>query len=134
MGPPPWWPLLVAAGGAAGALARHAVTSALDGSPGVVAVNLAGSLLLGWIWRRASDRPPLGLALGTGFCGGLTTMSTFALDVARRLDGGDGIGAAGVVAVTVAVTVGGFVAGRRLDGALPGPDRDRVAGAGGGSP
>ncbi|MBL8047545.1 MAG: CrcB family protein [Chthonomonas sp.] len=45
-------------------------------------VNIIGSLLLGWLFARmGSDRERAEwLLAGVGFCGGLTTMSTFALE------------------------------------------------------
>jgi CrcB protein len=46
---------------------------------GTVAVNLAGSFLLGYLQGRASG-PELLTVLGTGFCGALTTFGTFALE------------------------------------------------------
>lgn len=57
---------------------------------GTLAVNLLGTLILGVVvaWRVASPhRRRLWLGLATGFCGSLTTFSTFATDVAIRLGG-----------------------------------------------
>ncbi len=69
---------------------------------GTLVANLAGSFLLGWlIVSEPSD--DLATIAGVGFCGSLTTMSTFALDAtagSRRL-------MAAVVASTIA---GGIVA------------------------
>lgn len=73
--------LLVAVGAAVGAPARYLLGLWLNGRApfpwGTFAVNVLGSMLLGLFAR-------LGLAdhayalLGTGFCGGFTTYSTFA--------------------------------------------------------
>ena len=81
-------PILVGAGGAAGALARYAVDRALDGGRrSTFAVNVVGSALLGAI--VAASPPPMTLALlGTGFCGAFTTFSSFAVNVTRALDAG----------------------------------------------
>ncbi|MFW6599155.1 fluoride efflux transporter CrcB [Propionibacteriaceae bacterium Y2011] len=78
--------LLVAGGGAAGAVARHLValgTSRLRayGFPvGTWLVNVIGSLLLGIVAGAvAGDGAPgwLLALVGTGLCGALTTFSTF---------------------------------------------------------
>jgi CrcB protein len=88
----------VAVGGAIGAIARWAALDAADPdllTEIVLGLNVVGSLLLGMLaggtrWRNG--RRPITenryLLLGTGFCGGLTTFSTFALDVAVALDEG----------------------------------------------
>jgi CrcB protein len=46
-------------------------------------VNLAGAALLGWVLVRA---PQWRRLIGTGFCGALTTFSTFQLELLRMLD------------------------------------------------
>lgn len=56
-----------------------------DGFPwGTLVVNVAGSALLGAVGAAAAAGAPAALtaALGTGFCGALTTFSTFGLDTA----------------------------------------------------
>lgn len=83
---------LVAAGGAIGALTRWAVVSAQPQSreaATVLVINVTGSLLLGFLLGRRRTRQSTKDLVGTGFAGGFTTFSTFAVDVARRLDSGD---------------------------------------------
>ena len=75
----------VAVGGAAGAAARFAVTLWLAhrlGGPlpwGTLAVNVLGSFVLGVVVGFAPS-PSVRALLGTGFCGGFTTFSTFAVE------------------------------------------------------
>lgn len=84
--------LFIAAGGALGTSARYGVQSLLpaagaDFPLGVLLINWIGCLFLGWFltvtlrsWRI---KPRLRLAIGTGFTGGFTTFSTFAVDAVR---------------------------------------------------
>jgi len=105
--------LAIFAGGAAGTLARAGVVEAWPPHAGhwpwaTFAVNVAGSALLGWV--VAGHRHPR--LLGTGFCGALTTFSTFQLELLRMADAGrPGLLAlyagASVAAGLLAVTVGG---------------------------
>lgn len=85
---PPLWlcVLVVAIGGAIGAISRYAVGLAMlrwhsDAGPvGTYAVNVAGCFLIGVLFPLAQrpNLPPLAaLMLITGFCGALTTFSTF---------------------------------------------------------
>ena len=83
----------VALGGAAGALLRHAVGQALGPPrPGAFpwhtfAVNVAGSLVLGIVLALvpADDPRHLRPLLAVGFCGGLTTFSTFGYETVALL-------------------------------------------------
>lgn len=75
--------LLVAVGGAAGAAVRALVARTVVGRGGAswhatLLVNLAGSLLLGLL---AAAAPAPYALLGVGFCGALTTFSTYAVEV-----------------------------------------------------
>ena len=72
--------LLVAAGAAVGAPVRYVTAHLLDGRLhwGTITVNLAGSFLLGLFSGMALSGNTIAL-LGTGFCGGLTTYSAFAV-------------------------------------------------------
>lgn len=80
--------LMVALGAAVGAPARFLVDLALQRRLGqafpwgTLTVNVLGSFLLGVF--MALPLPPEALALlGTGFCGALTTYSTFAYETVR---------------------------------------------------
>jgi CrcB protein len=73
------------------------------------AVNLVGCVALGYLVTRLTERLPVTAyrrpLLGTGLCGGLTTFSTFQLELVRMLDRGD-IGLA--VAYGGASVIAGF--------------------------
>ena len=80
--------LAVAAGGVAGALIRWGLLEAVgttDFPIATLVANLAACFVLGIVVAQGR-RDLLGVALATGFCGGLSTMSTFALEVAVFLD------------------------------------------------
>jgi CrcB protein len=65
---------------------------------GTLTVNMAGSAVLGFLLgaERHLGLPPVLFALlGTGFCGGLTTFSTFGYETLRLLEDG-AVGAAGL--------------------------------------
>jgi len=106
--------LLVGAGGVCGALARHLLGEAADAEVAdTLAVNLAGSFLLG-----ALVAAPVGPAalrfLGVGFCGALTTFSSFAFETVGLAEGGEpgraaGNAAANLVGALLAVALGGLV-------------------------
>ena len=84
-------PLLVVAGALAGAplrllVLRLAARSGRDPAVGTLVVNVAGSALLGAV-LGAGGVPGWVVALvGTGFCGTLTTFSTFGADVVRLVE------------------------------------------------
>jgi len=86
--------LLVAAGGALGAVARYAVSEWFPGEfPwGTLSVNLLGSLLLGILMGAALTTgkisPGMMLFFGTGLLGAFTTMSTFSVDVIQQFENG----------------------------------------------
>ena len=81
------------AGGIAGALARAVVAEALPHDPGqwpwaTLLVNVAGAFVLGLVAARGFRRA----LIGQGFCGALTTFSTFQLELLQMLDAGrDGL-------------------------------------------
>ena len=77
--------LLVAAGAAVGAALRYVAGHLLDDRwPwGTVLVNWVGSFLLGLFVALGVSGDALAL-LGTGFCGGFTTYSAFAVQTHDR--------------------------------------------------
>lgn len=103
--------LAIAAGGAAGALARTAVVQADLVAPGhwpwpTFAINVLGAFLLGWFATRLQERLPLSAyrrpLLGTGLCGALTTFSTVQVELLTMLDAHRYPQAASYVAASVA--------------------------------
>jgi CrcB protein len=104
--------LLVIAGAAVGAPLRYLVDRAVQTRHdtvfpwGTFAVNVFGSLILGLIVGAVAAggaSPRVQLAVGTGFCGALTTYSTFSYETLRLLEGDARLFAgANVVASTVA--------------------------------
>ena|SRR6186997_2179845 len=98
-------------GGMIGALARVGLAEAAPHDPGgwpwaTFAVNMAGALLLGYLFARLRDHPEDGLAhpfLTTGICGTLTTFATLQLELFELVDGGYLALAAGYTLATLAV-------------------------------
>src|ERR1700729_2058377 len=83
------------AGGAIGGALRTWLSNVAPVHPGqwpwaTFGVNLVGCFLLGYLVTRLQERLPITAyrrpLLGTGACGGLTTFSTFQLDVVRMVD------------------------------------------------
>lgn len=135
----PRWPrvhggsvLAVAAGGFVGGLVRYLVGLAWPAPPAsipwaIVTVNTAGSFVLALLVVLVLEvLPPttyLRPAVGTGFCGALTTFSSVTVAVDRLVAGGSAAVAAlyllislvaGVAAVALGVLLGRRVAGRAL--------------------
>ncbi|MGY1630714.1 fluoride efflux transporter FluC [Geodermatophilus sp. SYSU D01186] len=94
--------------------ARLATRAGRDASAGTLVVNLAGSALLGVLLGLA-DVPAAVLALvGTGFCGALTTFSTFGSDVVRLVEERTVGRALGYVGATVVLGLGAAAVGHTL--------------------
>ena len=102
------------AGGIAGTLARALVAEALTHDPGqwpwaTLLVNVAGAFVLGLVAARGFGRA----LIGQGFCGALTTFSTFQLELLQMLDEGRTGVALGYAAASLAAGLGAAELGRR---------------------
>lgn len=113
-------PLLVVLGAALGAPLRYAVDRVVQARHGgafpwgTFVVNVVGSFVLGTVVGAAAS-PELFALVGTGFCGALTTYSTFGYETVRLgADGRRGLAvlnaagsvAAGLVAAGLGLTTG----------------------------
>jgi CrcB protein len=107
--------LLVAAGAAVGAPLRHLLGRALDHSfpTGMLLVNVLGSGLFGAFAALSLGDAAWALA-GTGFCGGFTSFSTFAMQTVERPAGT----ATAYVVTTAVLSVGACAVGWSLVGVL----------------
>jgi CrcB protein len=93
--------LLVGAGGAAGSMARYGVGYMFGRYMpttfplGTFSINIVGSLLIGILFGLVGRNNWLQetgmLLLASGFCGGFTTFSTFALDNVALMQKGQSI-------------------------------------------
>ena len=110
--------LLVAVGGALGAGVRYWLATHWSARfPwSILAANLAGCFGLGLLLGSAS--PGLLLFAGVGFCGALTTFSTFALDTVVLAREGRVRASAGNVVASLAGSVVAVIAGMALVGAF----------------
>lgn len=72
--------LFVALGAAVGAPTRFLVARYLPGLRATLLVNVVGSAVLGLLVQPAASTAAL---VGVGFCGALTTYSTFAVEAAQ---------------------------------------------------
>lgn len=113
--------LLVALGGLAGVLLRHALTTASASIWVVCAINLVGCFALGLLTTAGGGWPiEVRTALGAGLLGGLTTFSTFGVQAVGEADAGRLAVAAAYVLASVAgglvAAAAGWALGRALGG------------------
>lgn len=117
--------LLVAAGGAAGAVARYGLgvqTMRLWGAGwpyGTLMANVAGGLLMGLLvgWlalRGGGEQERLRLLLGVGVLGGFTTFSAFSLETALMIERRTYGQAAAYTAASVVLSIAALFAGLML--------------------
>lgn len=104
--------LIVGAGGIVGASLRWAIEEPFDRAPGefptaTLLANLLGCVLAGLTVRLLLRGSVRWMAVMTGFLGGLTTYSAFAVETRELVDQGHSGHALAYVAATVA---GGLVA------------------------
>jgi CrcB protein len=119
--------LLIALGGAFGAVARALIDQAAARAGwlaeyGTLTINLIGSLLAGFIVTLIIERSMVPLELRplliTGLLGGFTTFSALSMQLSRLIAAGDAVGAAtyavGSVALSAICALLGAAIGRAL--------------------
>lgn len=111
--------LWVALGAAVGAPLRLLASRQLDRGRsrlsramplGTLVVNVAGSFILGWLACSAAG-PTMTALLGTGFCGALTTYSTFSYETWQLIEAGAGRRAVVNIAANLLVGFGAAALG-----------------------
>ena len=119
--------VLVMVGAAVGAPLRYLTDRAVQGRHGTAlpwgtfTVNVIGSLALGLLTAAATTgdaSPATQLVIGTGFCGALTTYSTFSWETLRLFEDGApllaGVNVVGSVLAGLAAAAAGFAIGHLL--------------------
>ena len=116
-----WRPLLaISLGSALGAVLRWQLGARLNAwlpaiPPGTLAANLIGGYIIGfavaWFAQAPEISPEWKLFLITGFCGGLTTFSTFSVEVVHLLQAGRLSLALGAIGIHVAGSLLATLAG-----------------------
>jgi CrcB protein len=120
--------LVIASGGAAGALFRFWVSSGVYGvlgrdfPYGTLAVNLLGSLAMGFLYvlfiERIAVSTEIRAGLLIGFLGAFTTFSTFSMETLNLLEQGEVLKAAMNIIISVVACLSacwlGLVLGRQL--------------------
>jgi CrcB protein len=119
--------LFVCLGAAVGAPARYLTDRAVQARHdtlfpwGTFTVNVAGSLVLGALVGAATHHrlpPELVAGVGTGFCGALTTYSTFGYETVRLAAAGARLFAALNVAASLAAGFGAAALGLAVGQAI----------------
>ena len=114
--------LLVGVGGLAGVLARFGIGRLTEHHTtliwSTVAINIAGSFLLGVLAATGWFSRDVREGIGVGFLGGFTTFSTFSVQIVMDVDAGEPGRALGYLVASVvggiAAATAGYVLGRRL--------------------
>lgn len=120
--------ILIAAGGACGAVARFALDSWVSSRAsgdfpwGTLLVNVTGTFVLGLLFSLAVERgvipADIRLPILIGFLGSYTTFSTWMLETLRLVEQGAWLGAfvnaAGSVVLGMAAVVVGMIIGRTV--------------------
>jgi CrcB protein len=106
---------LVALGAVPGAVLRWQVAAHLHDND--VIVNVLGAFILGWL-VGLPIRPKRQLLIGIGFCGSLTTFSSWMVHCVTFISQGDWLAALGLIGLTLGLGVGaaglGVLIGRAL--------------------
>lgn len=111
--------LLIAVGGAVGALARYGVSGWVQGGAGLfpwgtLAVNVSGSFLVGVAFRCLEAgllAPEWRPAITVGLLGAFTTFSTFSFEAVTLAQEGEWSRAGGYVLLSVALALAAVVGG-----------------------
>jgi fluoride exporter len=116
--------LLVAAGGAAGSVARYLMASGIQQATsmafplGTVLVNILGCFLIGILYvllvARPDPRNDLRALLMVGVLGGFTTFSSFSLETVTLAMNGNYVRATLNVVISVAACLAGTILGISL--------------------
>jgi len=114
--------LLVALGAVPGALLRWQL--ALHLADQNLVANTLGSAMLGFV-AGLPAAPRRQLLLGVGFCGSLTTFSSWMLDAVRQLGVGEIKAAAGLMGLTLGLGLGAAALGFQLGRKIRPPGRPR---------
>lgn len=119
-------PLLVFVGGAIGAPARYLLDLHISGwaqrrwsrrmPVGTLVVNVLGCLVLGVLFGvlHRHSLPQLAALVGTGFCGGLTTFSTFSVETVELFQRREAAASAGYVGLSLVLGLGAAALGYAL--------------------
>ena len=106
---------VVALGAVPGAVMRWQIGSYLHDND--VIVNVLGAFLLGWL-AGLPLRPRRQLLIGIGFCGSLTTFSSWMVNCVSLIAQGDWLAALGLIGFTLGLGLGaaalGVFVGRSL--------------------
>jgi CrcB protein len=108
--------VLVVLGAVVGAPLRYLTDRAIQSRHdsvfpwGTLTVNVAGSLLLGFLVGLPAGQEAAAL-VGTGFCGALTTYSTFSYETLRLVQGGARFYAAVNIVASVVAGLGAAYSG-----------------------
>ena len=107
--------LLVALGAVPGAVIRWQVGAYLHNTD--VSVNVLGAFILGWL-VGLPPRPKRQLLIGIGFCGSLTTFSSWMVNCVALIAQGNWLDALGLIGLTLGLGLGaaalGALVGRSL--------------------
>lgn len=105
--------ILVAIGGAIGAVLRYAISASLVFPVGTLVVNVVGSFLMGalFVFLTAKGLDKWAPLLLSGMLGGFTTFSAFSLDVLKLFEAGRLGSAGGYIAASVMLSIVAVFAG-----------------------
>jgi fluoride exporter len=120
-------PLLVIVGAMIGAPARYLTDRLVQSRHdslfpwGTFTVNIVGSFILGFLAAASSKHglpAPVVAFAGTGFCGALTTYSTFSFETVRLMENGSRFYALANVVASIVAGLGSALCGAAIAAAL----------------